>query len=262
MGSIHGAMTDERKARIWQLWRQGRPMSEIAREISKPPATVYSYLLYHGGIPLRPQSRRAECLTFEERENISRSLASGESLRQIARNLSRSPSTISRELSRNGGRDQYRASFAEKAFVKRSARPKPLRLMEHPALRETVTTLLERDWSPEQISGWLKRQGTEAPTLGISHETIYRSLFVQTRGVFRAAVKKHLRTPRMFRHARSHRAGTRGRIVDAMSIRDRPTVIDDRAIPGHWEGDLWNGVLVLRCCATSATKARRRSSSP
>ena len=125
--------------------------------------------------------------------------------------------------------------------MKRSARPKPLRLREDPALRETVTTLLERDWSPEQISGWLRRQGSETPTLGISHETIYRSLFIQTRGVFRAAVKKHLRTRRMFRHARSHRVSTRDRIVDAMSIRDRPTVIDDRAIPGHWEGDLLVG---------------------
>jgi IS30 family transposase len=113
--------------------------------------------------------------------------------------------------------------------------------MEYLALRETVTTLLERDWSPEQISGWLKRHSLATPTMRISHETIYRSLFVQTRGIFRAAVKKHLRTRRMFRHARSHRVGTRGRIVDAMSIWDRPTVIDDRAIPCHWEGDLLIG---------------------
>jgi IS30 family transposase len=193
MGNLHGAMTDERKARIWQCWRQGRPMSEIAREIGKPPATVYSYLLYHGGIPLRPKIRRAGCLTFEERETISRGVASGESLRQIARELSRSPSTISRELSRNGGRSRYRASRAKKAFVQRSARPKPLRLMEHPDLRETVTTLLERNWSPEQISGWLKRQGSETTTTRISHETICRSLFIQTRACATSTIKAQRR---------------------------------------------------------------------
>lgn len=155
MVSVYGAMTKERKARIWHLWQQGRPMSEIARDIVKPPATVYSFL-YHGGLKPRERIRRANSLTLEERELISRGLAKGDSLRSIAIELGRAPSTASREVARNGGVDRYRACVAEKTFLKRSKRPKPLLLRENRQLRECVTQLLEADWSPEQIAGWLK----------------------------------------------------------------------------------------------------------
>lgn len=238
MTSIHGPMTQERKARIWELWRQGKPMIFIARDIAKPPATVFSYLLYHGGIEPRIRVRRAQALSFEEREAISRGLASGRSLRGIAAELGRAASTVSREVSRNGGIDRYRASLAEKAFLRRSKRPKPLLLGKNEALRNAVTRLLEADWSPEQISGWLKKSSCDGKQMCVSHETIYKSLFIQTRGLFREELKKHLRTRRLFRHAQSHRVSTRGQIVDAISISQRPAEIEDRAVPGHWEGDL------------------------
>jgi IS30 family transposase len=239
MPSIYGAMTDDRKAIIWRLWQQGHSMSDIARNIEKPPATVYSYLLYHGGVMPRKRLRRTTCLTFEEREAISRALAKECGIRSIARELSRSPSTISREIARNGGVVKYRASIAEQAFLKRAKRPKSLLLAERPALRCIVEERLASNWSPEQIAGWLKsRQTDTSKEMYVSHETIYKSLFIQTRALFREELKKHLRTKRMFRHAKSHKVGSRGQILDAISIRARPAEIEDRAIPGHWEGDL------------------------
>jgi len=241
MVSVYGAMTHERKARIWELWRHGSPMSNIARDISKPAATIYSYLLYHGGIEPRQRTRRADCLSFEEREVISRGLASGLSMRSLGEELGRSASTISREIARNGGRNPYRACLAEKAFIKRSKRPKPLLLAENAELRRAVTKMLESDWSPEQISGWLRTLSPDGKKMCVSHETIYKSLFIQTRSVFREELKKHLRTKRMFRHGKSHKAGRRGQIADAISIRDRPSEIEDRTVPGHWEGDLIMG---------------------
>ena len=241
MVSVHGGMTDERKNRIWKLWQRGCPMSDIARDIAKPPATVYSYLLYHGGIKPRERVRRANSLSFEERETISRGLASGQSMRSMSRELGRSPSTVSREISRNGGPSKYRASIAEKAFIRRGKRPKQLLLGKNDDLRSTVTRLLETDWSPEQIAGWLKLRSLDGNGMRVSHETIYKSLFIQTRGVLREELKKHLRTRRMFRRAKSHKSGPRGQIVDAVSIRERPAEVADRAIPGHWEGDLIMG---------------------
>jgi IS30 family transposase len=136
------------------------------------------------------------------------------------------------------GLKRYRASLAEKYFLKKSKRPKPLLLGENDSLREIVACLLESDWSPEQISGWLKKYSNDGKQMIVSHETTYKSLFIQTRGLFREELKKHLRTKRMFRHAKSHRVSTRGQIMDAISIRERPAEIEDRAIPGHWEGDL------------------------
>lgn len=255
MVSVFGPMTDERKTRIWTLWKGGSPMSEIARDIAKPPATVYSYLLYYGGIQPRQRIRREMCLSFDERETISRGLANGASIRCIAATLGRAASTISREISRNGGRERYRACVAESAFISRSKRPKQLLLVQRPHLCKTVTDLLERDWSPEQISGWLKSDTRNGLGMSISHETIYKSLFIQTRGVLREELKKHLRTKRMFRRSKSHRVATRGQIADAVSIRDRPAEIEDRAVPGHWEGDL----IVGSCNSAIATLVERHS---
>jgi IS30 family transposase len=168
-------------------------------------------------------------------------LASGASYRAIGRQLGRSASTISREVGRNGGPGKYRAYDAEKQFLKRGLRPKPYLLSSEPELRGIVIRLLEADWSPEQISGWLKRHSPDGKIMCVSHETIYRSLFVQARGVLREELKKHLRTQRMFRHARPHRAAISGGIPDCISIRSRPAEIEDRALPGHWEGDLISG---------------------
>ncbi|WP_176026293.1 IS30 family transposase [Robbsia andropogonis] len=243
MASIFGPMTDARKTRIWTLWRGGIPMSEIARDIAKPPATVYSYLLYHGGIEPRQHIRRQGSLSLEERETISRELASGASMRSIAKSLNRSASTISREISRNGGITRYRAWHAEAAFFKRCKRPKSLLLRRYPKLCRQVIALLKQDWSPEQISGWLRQENGTGVGMSISHETIYKSLFIQTRGVLREELKKHLRMKRMFRRARNHQTPSRGNIQGAVSIRERPAEIEDRAIPGHWEGDLIVGSL-------------------
>jgi len=214
-------------------------MSFIAADIEKPPATVFSYLLYHGGIEPRTRIRRPDALSLDERELISRGLARGDSMRSIAKDLNRAASSISREIARNGGINRYRAALAEKAFLKRAKRPKALLLAENTMLRDTVCRLLREDWSPEQISGRLREsQLVGEPKMYVSHETIYKSLFIQAKGVFREELKKHLRTKRMFRHARVHRVSSRGQIADAISIRERPAEIEDRAVPGHWEGDL------------------------
>lgn len=162
MTSIYGPMTPKRKSRIWELWQQGRPMSFIAADIEKPPATVFSYLLYHGGIEPHTRVRRPDALSLDERELISRGLARGDSMRSIAKDLDRAVSSISREITRNGGINRYRAALAEKAFLKRAKRPKPLLLAENTMLRDTVCRLLREDWSPEQISGFwaIKRVST------------------------------------------------------------------------------------------------------
>lgn len=256
MTKKYGPMTLERKARIWELWHRGISMSLIAADIDKPPATVYSYLLYHGGIEPSVKARRPGSLSFEERETISRGIAEGKSLRWIARDLGRSVSTVSREISRNGGLGRYRACSAEKAFLKRCKRPKPLLLAENVNLRESVCRLLEADWSPEQISGWLKKSSCDGKQMCVSHETIYKSLFIQTRGLFREELKKHLRTKRMFRHAQSHKVTTRGQIVDAISIRERPAEVQDRAVPGHWEGDLLYGTTTSAIATVVERKSR------
>lgn len=238
MVNIYGAMTDERKSRIWQLWRQGYPMIEIAQDIMKPPATVYSYLLYHGGIEPRARTRRIHSLSLSERETISRGLACGHSIRHIAKDLDRSPSTVCREVKRNGGVERYRACEADKAFVKRSRRPKQCLLTQNGALKSVVIDKLKANWSPEQISGWLKACIPTDRKMHISHETIYKSLFRKNKNVLCEALKKHLRTRRMFRQARSHQSGYGRRMYDALTIKNRPAEVESRTSLGHWEGDL------------------------
>lgn len=231
-------MTTDKKAIIWDLWRSGSPMSEIASEINKPPATVFSYLEYHGGIKPRPRHRSLYALSLSEREDISRGLSSGQSIRSIAAFLGRSPSTISREIKKNGGISKYRAVDADKSAWRRAKRPKTPLLLRNEKLRRIVDKKLSDDWSPEQISGWLSNQYPRNENMQVSHETIYKSLFIQTKGIFKEEMRKHLRTKRKFRHARNHRTASRRTIKDGVSIRERPADIEDRAIPGHWEGDL------------------------
>ena len=231
-------MSNLKKAVIWEEWGNGSPMIQIARAISKPPATVFSYLRYHVGIQPRQRRRCLTSLRLEEREEISRGLAVNLSIRSIAYSLSRSPSTISREINRNGGSAKYRASEADKVAWKRAKRPKLCILAEHAELKTIVTQKLWEDWSPEQISGWLKLTYPRNENLRVSHETIYKSLFIQTRGLFKKEMRKHLRTKRKLRHSKHHKVGTRGQIVDGVSISQRPASVGDRAAPGHWEGDL------------------------
>ena len=236
-------MTDVQKGELWQRWRNGESITDISHAIGSFRTSVSYVLRRHGGFapPLRTRSPHA--LTLAEREEISRGLSAEQSLRQIAKVLQRSPSTISREIARNGGKQHYRATQADQAAWERSRRPKACRLAQHGKLRRSVANKLTLDWSPEQISGWLKCKYPDDETLRVSHETIYKSIFVQTRGVLKKELQKHLRTQRAFRQSRgsSLRGAGRGQIVDGVSIADRPPEIEDRAVPGHWEGDLIAG---------------------
>jgi transposase, IS30 family len=231
------------KAELWHRWKDGQSLSEIGRALGKHAGSIHGVVSANGGLTpaVRRRSRRA--LTLAEREEISRGLATARSIRQIAATLGRAPSTISREIRRHGGARTYRASDADGQAWERARRPKPCRLTTHPTLQRLVASKLALDWSPAQIAGWLKREFPNQGTMRVSHETIYRSLFIQARGVLKKELVRHLRSRRMMR--RSKRASTegqpRGQIIDGLSIRHRPADVDDRAIPGHWEGDLLAG---------------------
>lgn len=236
-------MSWAQKAELWRRWRRGESLSEIGRALERQPASVFGVLQLHGGFAPAVRHRSCLALTTTEREAISRGIARGESIRAIAASLKRAPSTVSRELQRNGGRGRYRALTAERAAWARGRRPKPCHLATRPRLRDIVARKLAARWSPEQIAGWLRDTFPGDADMQVSHETIYRSLFVQSRGVLKRALLAHLRRGRRFRHSRhATTAGqTRGQIIDAVSIRERPATIDDRAVPGHWEGDLLAG---------------------
>ena len=230
-------------AEVWNRWQRGESTKVIARLLGRESSSVYAVLMRHGGIRPRARRRAPQALTLVEREEISRGLAARRSMRTIARSLGRNPSTVSREISRNGGYDNYRASGADEQAWERARRPKPCRLTRCPRLRQRVEEKLTEDWSPEQIAGWLKRTWPEDESLRVSHETIYRSLFIQARGALKKELTRYLRSRRTIR--RSRHASLKGRgggqINDVISIRDRPSSIEDRAIPGHWEGDLIAG---------------------
>jgi IS30 family transposase len=199
-------------------------------------------LAVNGGIAPAPRRRAALALRLEEREEISRGIAAGRSIRAIAAELDRAPSTVSRELKRHGGRAAYRASEADTGAWERALRPKRCRLGAHPGLRWRVAHKLALQWSPQQISGWLKQEFASDQDMQVSHETIYRSLFVQARAVLKKELMAHLRTARQMRQAKGGTAKNGlGQIVDAVSIRERPAEAEDRAVPGHWEGDLLSG---------------------
>lgn len=234
-------LSDAQRQRVWQQWKHGHSLSDIARFFGKGPASIYGILLANGGIvpPVRSRSDRA--LTLADREEISRGLASGQSLRLIARVLDRPASTISREVERHGGREHYRASNADVRAWNSARRPKACRLATNPRLRRLVAAKLAQQWSPEQIAGWLKLRYPDQESLRVSHETIYRSLFMQARGVLNKELKAHLRTWRKMRRSKLTTPMSRGGIIDAVSIRERPAEVDDRAEPGHWEGDLISG---------------------
>ena len=236
-------LSTEQLRELWRLWREGRTLDAIGRAIERPLDSVYGVVRRHGGIPPRERIRHVRTLSLVEREEISRGIAAGMSTRALARMLGRAPSTISREIRRHGGRTLYRASGADARAWQRATRPKRCRLATHRPLRQVVATKLRADWSPQQIAHWLVLTYPDDPTMRVSHETIYRTLYVQARGALKKELTAHLRRQRAVRHSRASttRDQGRGQIPEAISIADRPPSVEARAIPGHWEGDLLAG---------------------
>ena len=228
------------KALMWDRWQAGDSLHEIARLFDRGHSSIQGILSETGGIRPRPRSRSRRALTLAEREEISRGVVAGQSLRSIATSLCRAPSTVSREINRNGGRRSYRASKADQAAWDRACRPKTCKLVANPALARVVARKLRGLWSPEQIAGWLKYTYPDDENYQVSHETIYRSLFIQARGALKKELLGHLRRTRVMRRSRHHtqKTETHGRITGTVSIRERPACVEDRAVPGHWEGDL------------------------
>ena len=236
-------LSSAQRADMWNRWKAGQSLNAIGRALGKDKQVVYFLLARHGGISPRVRRRSRRVLTLAEREDISRGMASGCSMRVIAQRLSRASLTVSREVARHGGRAQYRASEADSQAWQSALRPKVCRLALQDKLRTLVARKLLQDWSPQQISGWLKTEYPQDESLRVSHETIYRSLFIQARGALKKELIQHLRSKRRIRRSRhaSIHGHSQGQIVDAISIRERPAEVEDRAIPGHWEGDLLRG---------------------
>ncbi len=232
--------TDKQKSEMWDRWQRGESLSSIGRRFDRASSSIFPHLARTGGIrpPERTRSRRA--LTLSDREEISRGLAANMSFRTIARGLSRAPSTISREVGRNGGRKTYRAASSDQRAWDCANRPKACKLSFNDTLCQLIARKLRLKWSPQQIAGWLMRRHPNEEQERVSHETIYRSLYVQTRGVLKKELQDCLRSPRAIR--RSRHATQKGlklrKIKDAIPISERPPEIEDRAVPGHWEGDL------------------------
>ena len=232
--------TEADKSLMWDRWQDGESLNTIGRHFGRSHSSIQNILSKTGGI--RPAKRRRSklALTMAEREEISRGVVAGHSLRRIATMLSRAPSTVSREIHRNGGRRCYRANQADKAAWERAKRPKTCKLAQNPALAHQVEQKLNQLWAPEQIAGWLKRKYPNNENRQVSHETIYKSLFIQARGALKKELLQHLRKTRAMRRSRNKtlKGDGLGQITDAVSIRERPASIEDRALPGHWEGDL------------------------
>ncbi|MBU1689959.1 MAG: IS30 family transposase [Gammaproteobacteria bacterium] len=235
--------TESQKAIMWERWRKGESLQRIAELFDRNHSSIQRILAETGGIEPAQRHRSRLALTLAEREEISRAMATGLSVRSVATRLERAPSTISREIMRNGGRECYRASQADQAAWDRGHRPKTCRLAKNRTLAYIVADKLQLLWSPEQIAGWLKRAYPYDEAFQVSHETIYRSLFIQARGALKKELLQHLRRTRVMRRSRHHtqKTGTHGRIKDTVSISERPAMAEDRAVPGHWEGDLLCG---------------------
>ncbi len=235
--------TETQKALMWERWQKGDSLQQIAQLFDRHHSAVQGILIKTGGIRPAPRKRSSLALTLAEREEISLGLAQGDSIRSIATLLGRAPSTISREINRNGGSDLYRASWADQAAWDRACRPKTCKLVENRRLARIVAGKLRGLWSPEQIAGWLKYAYPADEDYHVSHETIYRSLYIQARGALKKELLQHLRRTRAMRRSRHHtqKTDTHGRITNTVSISERPATVEDRAVPGHWEGDLLFG---------------------
>jgi len=232
--------TEIQKAEMWDRWQKGESLNSIARHLGTSHSSIQGVLAPTGGIRPPPRSRSRQALSLAEREEISRGVAAGRSLRWIATLLGRAPSTVSREVKRNGGRQPYRANKAEQAAWDRAHRPKICKLAKNPALALVVAEKLQLEWSPHQIAGWLKYAYPDDENYQVSHETIYLTLFIQARGALKRELIQYLRKPRAMRRSRHHTQKTKdhGKISNTVSIRERPPEVEDRAVPGHWEGDL------------------------
>ncbi len=231
------------RALMFDRWQRGESLNSIARLFGRSHSSIQGMLARTGGMrpPQRRRSRRT--LTLSEREEISRGVVAGQSLRSIAASLGRAASTVSREINRNGGRRRYRASKADQCAWDRAHRPKTCKLVQNRALARVVAEKLRLQWAPRQIAGWLKRTYADDENYQVSHETIYKSLFIQARGALKKELIQHLRKTRAMRRSRHHTQKTsdHGRITNTVSIRERPAEAEDRAVPGHWEGDLLIG---------------------
>lgn len=232
--------SDSQKALMWERWKQGWTLHEIGKLFDRPHTSIHQILAATGGFRPPQRVRSPAALTLSEREEISRAMVAGESIRSTAARLGRAPSTISREIKRNGGCDGYRASLANAAAWDRARRPKTCKLRNNRALARLVAEKLRLLWAPEQIAGWLKHTYPCDQSLHVSHETIYRSLFIQARGALKKELLEYLRRTRGMRRSRHYTQKTaiHGQIADAVSISERPASVEDRAVPGHWEGDL------------------------
>jgi IS30 family transposase len=242
---------------VWARWRAGETTKAVSQAVTPSRGTVIRFLACHGGIAPRPRTRSDRVLSLAEREEISRGLAEGESVRGLARRLRRAPSSISREIRRHGGSSQYRAGVADAAAWRDATRPKRCRLAQLPRLCAVVATKLRADWSPQQVAAWLVKTYPDEPTMQVSHETIYRTLYVQARGALKQELTAHLRRRRPMRASRAaaRRGDGRGHLADIVSITARPASVEDRAVPGHWEGDL----LVGTQNSSMATLVERQS---
>jgi IS30 family transposase len=235
--------TESQKALMWERWQKGESLQQIAQLFDRNHSSIQRILAETGGIRPTQRCRSRLALSLAEREEISRAVVADQSMHSIATSLGRAPSTISREIKRNGGQECYRASQADQAAWDRAHRPKSCKLVQNRALAHIVAGKLQWQWSPEQIAGWLKRTYPGDENYQVSHETIYRSLFIQARGALKKELLQHLRRTRAMRRSRHHtqKTGDHGRIIDAVSISERPATVEDRAVPGHWEGDLLFG---------------------
>jgi len=238
---IYYTQTD--KALMWDRWQQGESLHSIARLFDRHHSSVRGILAETGGIRPPPRRRSRRALTLAEREEISSGVVAGQSLRSIAAALGRAPATVSREINRNGGQRSYRASTADQAAWDRAHRPKTCKLVQNRALARIVAKKLQLEWAPLQIAGWLKRTCPNDETYQVSHETIYKSLFIQARGALKKELLQHLRKTRTMRRSRHKtlKGEGLGQITNTVSIRERPASVEDRAVPGHWEGDLIMG---------------------
>ena len=232
--------TDAQKELMWDRWQKGDSQEKIAQLFGRGHGSVARILVQTGGIRPPKKTRSKRVLSLAEREEISRGLVADRSFRSIAVSLNRAPSTVSREISRNGGRQHYRANVADKAAWDRAHRAKTCKLVRNPELARIVADKLQLEWSPRQIAGWLKRMYPDDESYQVSHETIYRTLFIQARGALKKELLQHLRRTRRMRRSRHHTQKTadHGQITGAVSISERPAEVQDRAVPGHWEGDL------------------------
>ena len=234
--------TEAEIAEVWERRGAGELTRSIARRLGRNGSSIRRIVEDAGGVRPMPRRRADRHLSLTEREEISRGVAAGESLRTIASRLGRAPSTVSREVVRNGGRSEYRAHRADRAAWGRARRPQRCKLATNPALREAVEDKLALRWSPQQISGWLRYTYSDVEAMHVSHETIYLSLFIQARGGLKRELAQHLRTRRVNRRPKGTKPPSgKGQIVDPVMISERPAEVEDRAVPGHWEGDLLMG---------------------